>query len=117
MARPTDYREDFHCESVIELSKEGKTIAEICAEWDIAKQTFYTWAKTHSKFLDAIKKAEAHRESYYINDGRKLYNGGLKGNPTPWIFIMKNCFDWSDKKQVSVSGEFEFDFEFEDDEE
>lgn len=40
------------------ISTDSYTIAEICQQVGISKETYYQWLKTKSDFSDAIKKAE-----------------------------------------------------------
>lgn len=102
--RPTKYNPDVHPESYIELSKKGKTKAQICAAWGIGHDTLHRWEHDESKseFQEAIKKGDAARQDWWVNEGVKLMQGEYqKGNPTPWIFIMKNCFGWRDKQETT----------------
>lgn len=97
--RPSKFDPDFHPESFIELSKEGKTLAEICAAWGICRDTLWRWSKDKDRtiFSDAIKIGLQAREAWFVEQGKKIFRGEIKGNPAPWVFIMKNCFKWSDK--------------------
>lgn len=41
------------------ISSDSYTIAEICKDVDISKDTYYRWLKDNSDFSDAIKKAQS----------------------------------------------------------
>ncbi len=101
IGRPSKYDNDFHPDSLVTLAKQGKTIQQVCAAWEIHKDTFYEWAKDKkgkSDFSDAIKRAAAHREDFYINFGMNIAAGKMKGaNVTAYIWLTKNCLGWKDK--------------------
>lgn len=104
MGRPSKYDQQDFCEKLIKSATQGKVIAEFCADVGICKQTYYDWSKSRQDFADAIKKADALREAYWVNEGVKLMKGIYKGgSATPWIFIMKNCFSWTDKTESKIS--------------
>lgn len=54
--RPSMYRPEF-CERVIELGREGKSKAQMAAEFDVSRQTLDAWVKEHPEFLVAITRA------------------------------------------------------------
>lgn len=103
VGRPTIYDPEFHPESFIELSRQGKLLAEICAEWEISRDTLWRWAKDDSKqeFSDAIKIGMQLREAEWIKKGMSFMEFSKDRSVVPWLFIMKNCFGWSDKQEIN----------------
>lgn len=79
------------------ISSDSYTIAEICKEVDISKDTYYRWLKEKSDFSDAIKKAqdtfdqkciiEAKKSlmklvlGYSVDETKTVYIDGKEGRP------------------------------------
>lgn len=61
--RPSDYRAEY-CKLVIELGKQGHTVAMMALNIGTAKQTLYTWMKVHPKFMDAMREAVSNGQAY-----------------------------------------------------
>lgn len=97
MSRPSKYKEEYN-QKVIDLMKEGCSIAEICLELDICRQTFYNWCDENKEFLDTKKKGKDFSEGWWMKQGRKnLENKDF--SYTGWYMNMKNRFGWADKTQ------------------
>jgi hypothetical protein len=60
-----------YCEQVIALGKEGKSPAEMCAHFDISRQTIDNWAETHPDFLEAYTRAKVHCQAWWEKTGRE----------------------------------------------
>lgn len=93
MGRPTLYDPDYHPESYIALCREGKTRAEICAEWGIDRDTLLEWSsgKKHPDFSGAIKKGDELRSRWWTRFGVAIASGQIKNaQQTMAIFLMKN---------------------------
>lgn len=100
--RPTKYNEDYGYK-VVELMKEGCSIAEICLELDICKQTFYNWCEENKEFLDAKKKGQFFSEGWWMKQGRiNLMNKDF--SYTGWYMNMKNRFGWTDRVDQTSKG-------------
>ena len=105
MARPTKYKVEF-CDTVLELFKQGKSIAQICLRLDIAKDTFYHWKEKHEAFSDSVKMGEFFSQGWWEDQGQDgLWINGAEGadklNSTVWFMNMKNRFskNWKDKHE------------------
>ncbi len=105
---PSLYKIDY-CDQVILFGKDGMSVAEICGEWEIAKQTFYNWQKAHPEFLDATTRARDLSQAWWEKHGRtELFTE--KFNTTLWIKNMHNRFrdDWYEssksESKVEVTG-------------
>lgn len=113
--RPLIYKKDFHPKDLLELSSQGKNVAQICSIWDISKETFYSWAKDKNKkeFSDAYKKSKSNLERWYIDFGHKMMDGTLKdGNATIYVWLTKNCLGWAERNEHHITADdFEFDYE------
>ena len=112
--RPTKYRKAFHPKDYLRLCKEGKTIAQVCAEWEISRDTLNKWGKdkTKKEFTDAIKKGKEAREAWFVNFGMNIAAGQMKGsNVVAYIWLTKNCLGWKDKiENTHIDQDMDFDF-------
>ena len=97
--KPTSYRAEYD-QQIIEFSKKGYTIAQVCAEWGIARETLYGWVRDKDKyptFSPAFKAAKEHREVWWTKFGINLMAGKVpKGNATAFIWMTKNILRWRD---------------------
>lgn len=67
-------------EKIVELiSSDNFTIAEICQNVGLAKDTYYRWLKEKSDFSDAIKKAESSRNEYFAVEAKKSLLKKIQG--------------------------------------
>ena len=100
---PTKFNPDFHPSSYLKLCKEGKLKVQICAQWEICRDTLWKWEKNEKRLADVLKRGDAHREDQWVKKGIEFINGeNPKGNAGVYIFFMKNCFAWTDKQDVSL---------------
>lgn len=107
VGRPSKYRKEFHPDNFIELSRKGKTFAQIAAAWDIDRDTIKEWAKRHKEFSAAIKRGRQLAEAWYIDIGQSAMLGQVKidGKQTKvelgwYVWMTKNMFKWADKMAV-----------------
>lgn len=104
--RPTDYREEF-CDKVVELGREGKTIAEMAAALDVNRATVKDWTTKYPAFSSAVKLGLELAQAWWEKKGRDATFGAHPGfNATSYIFQMKNRFkeDWRDRVDHEVAG-------------
>ena len=90
-------------ETVLNMYKDGCADVEIMAHLSISRDLFYRWLEEEPEFSDAIKRGRTLSESWWTRHGRKMATGEAEGNPTTWIFNMKNRFKWTDKVEQSVT--------------
>lgn len=95
--RPTKYLPEF-CEQLIECMSRGLSFEAFAGKIGVHKDTLYEWFKKHPEFSDAKKIGESLSLLYWEELGIKLITGEIDGNPTPWIFNMRNRFGWSDQR-------------------
>ena len=101
LGRPPKYDIAFHPSEVIRLGKEGRSKAQMCSAFGIARETLYDWERKHKEFSDALKIAAEHREAFWTSFGMQIATGRLKGNPTMFIWMSKNIISWKDKVEVT----------------
>src|SRR5678816_661376 len=95
------------CETMLNLFNGGATVAEVCAELGIARDTFYCWCNEHKDFSDAYKKGRELAERWWTKIGQAGMLGKLEQpiNSAMWIFNMKARFKWQDRHEVEVINE------------
>lgn len=99
--RPTMY-DPVYCETVVELGKQGKSLAQMCAHFDISRRTIDLWADANPEFLEALSRAKVHMQA-------KLEAMGFDGmteqgfNAAVWKKTMEARFrdDYTERKEVS----------------
>ena len=106
--RPTDYRPEF-CESIVDLGREGKSVAQMASEFDVSKQTLFNWADAHPDFLDAMTRAKTHAQAWWESQGQTnmlLAPGAGTFNGSVWSRSMAARFpdDWRENKGVELTG-------------
>lgn len=99
--QPTKYRPEY-CDEVIELGKEGKSVAQMCAHFDISRQTIDNWASQNPAFLEAFTRAKVHMQAKLEEMG---FNGltSDKFNSTLWAKTMSARFreEYTERKEHS----------------
>lgn len=61
------------------IRADSYTIAEICEQVGISKETYYQWLKTKSDFSDAIKKAEDEFNDLIVTEAKKSLIKMIRG--------------------------------------
>lgn len=89
--------------TMIEMGKEGCSDVEIRAELGISDDLWYRWIEEDEEFSRTAKKAKAACHAKWEQFGRKMSFGQVEGNPTTWIFNMKNRFGWRDKQDIDMN--------------
>ncbi len=105
VGRPSEYDPDFHPGSYLQLASEGKTKAQICTAWGIHRGTLFDWSsdKRRAELLNAIKRGDEARATWWTNFATGLAAGQIKGNPTMTIFLMKNILPTDFKDRIDHS--------------
>lgn len=112
MAKDLKYRDlkykPEYCEAVIEHMAQGDPLETFGATIDVSKMTLYNWIKKHPEFAESVEIGKVHCYKWWFTLGKGMATGKLKGNPTPWVFTMKNIFGWLDaiesKTNVDIKG-------------
>lgn len=100
--RPTAYRPEY-CEQVIELGKQGKSLIQMCAHFDIARQTIDNWAAVNPDFLEALSRAKVHAQAFWEDEGFKGMTSD-KFNAAVWKKSMEARFreDYTERHEHDV---------------
>lgn len=99
---PTKYRPEY-CERVIELGKEGKSMAQMCAAFDISRQTIDNWAMQFDDFADALARAKVHAQAWWEDTGQ----AGMfadKFNAAVWKKSVESRFkeDYTERRDMDL---------------
>lgn len=100
MGRPSKYTEDMP-QMVIELMREGASLAEVASELGVSRATLSKWQADENKpeFVEAIKIGVDLSQAWWEKQGRtELWNS--KFNHVLWYMNMKNRFGWRDKQEI-----------------
>ena len=110
----TKYRADFHPEDFIKQSRQGKTLAQIAASWNIDRDSITNWGNKNEEFFRAIKEGRQLAEAWYINIGQMAVLGKVtvEGKPVQinlgfFVWMTKNMFNWSDKVEQKLDAKVE----------
>lgn len=103
--RPSLY-DPAYCDGIIEHCATGASITSYAAEIGVCRDTISEWAKQHSEFSVAVKRAKAKAAAWYDLQARNITSGDKSGNATLAIFGLKNFApeDFKDKVETELSG-------------
>lgn len=90
-------------EHILDMASEGASDVEIRAYLKISDDLWYRWIEEDDGFSRTIKTAKMLCHAKWEQMGRKMAFGEVEGNPTTWIFNMKNRFGWKDKTETEVT--------------
>lgn len=105
--RPTSYKPEY-CEQVIDLGKQGKSKAQMAAEFDVARSTIDQWAEDNEEFSEAINRAMAHCQAWWEDKGQS----GMEApgfNAAVWKKSVEARFrdDYTERQEQKLSGSLE----------
>ena len=107
VGRPTKYRSEY-CKRVVDLSRDGLSVAELALDIGVARQTLYTWMDAHPEFLDAMSRARDYSLAWWERKAREgiVNEKGRAINAALWGKIMSARFpdDYRKRKEIEVSG-------------
>ena len=105
--RPTLYRREY-CEKVIELGKEGASLAQMASHFDVSRPTIDQWAVDYPEFSEALMRAKAHAQAWWENAGREgMFMGSGGFNAQVWKKSVEARFrdDYTEKQEIKHSGD------------
>lgn len=97
--RPTKY-DPSYCEDVIELGRAGKSLAQMCAHFDIARSTIDQWAQDNPEFSEALSRAKVHAQDWWESKGVEGMTSD-KFNAAIWKKSMEARFrdDYTERRE------------------
>ena len=100
MSRPPEITKEWAdgiAPSLADMYKNGESLAEVCAELGICKNSYYKACKISEEFMNSDTRGKQLSEAWWSKLGRAGAAGKVSIQPTVWQFNMKNRFDWRDK--------------------
>lgn len=94
-----------------DLFREGQGVAEVSVAMGISRATFYRWCEAYPDFDEAYKDAkDTECRASWMEKGRKIAYGEIKGNAAMWIINVRNRFGWKDVPTTTTEpiGKIEF---------
>lgn len=102
--RPSKYKPEY-CEQIIALGKEGKSIAQMAAAFDVDKASIYRWEKEEESFRTAFARARAYSQAWW-EDKAQQNLASRDFNAQLWLKSVASRFreDYTEKQVTEVSG-------------
>jgi hypothetical protein len=107
VGRPSAYHPAY-CETVIDLGKRGKSLAQMASHFDVARSTIDEWASVHPEFSEALMRAKVHSQCWWED----MAQSGLtadKFNAQVWSKSVQARFreDYTERQQTEHTGSVE----------
>lgn len=104
VGRPSKYKPEY-CEQILELGKQGKSIAQMASFFDVDKASIFDWAAAHEEFSTALARAKAHSQTWW-EDKAQAHLGSRDFNAQLWLKSVASRFreDYTEKQVTEVSG-------------
>ena len=106
--RPTNYRPEY-CERVIEMGRDGFSVAQMASQLNTSKQTLLRWVDANPEFRDAMEIARSHSQAWWEAMGQANIvmpkdSGTFQGSV--WSRSMAARFpdDWRENRGVELTG-------------
>lgn len=96
------YKKEFVDQLPMKMQN-GEAVEEVCADWDISKETFFQWVKHKPEFAEAYSRARMKSVAWWIRLGKDGAIGNKQVNPAIWIFNMRNRAGWTDKVETEIT--------------
>lgn len=104
--RPTKFKSEY-CDIVIELGKNGDSLAQMAAHFNVARSTIDKWAEDNECFSEALSIAKTHCQSWWEEAAQKgIYLGGSGFNAAVWKTTMQARFreDYTERQEIHQTG-------------
>lgn len=104
VGRPSKYKPEY-CERILELGREGKSIAQMAAAFDVDKASIFDWAAAHEEFSTALARAKTYAQTWW-EDKAQQNLGSRDFNAQLWLKSVASRFrdDYTEKQVTEVSG-------------
>lgn len=108
VGRPSSYKPEY-AEKVIELGKQGKSIAQISAALEVHRANLYDWAEQNPEFSAALKLAMEYSQNWWEEQAQiHLHMPHQSGtfNSKLWELNVKSRFrkDYTETTKTELSG-------------
>lgn len=99
--RPSTY-DPTYCAEVIDMGKQGKSLAQMASRFDVSRSTIDQWAEDNTEFSEALNRAKAHAQSWWEDKGAAgMESPGF--NAAVWKKSMEARFreDYTERREIS----------------
>jgi len=102
--RPTKYKPEY-CDQVIELGKQGKSIAQMASAFDVDKASIFRWSEESEDFRTALARARAHSQTWWEDQAQKNMSD-RNFNAQLWLKSVASRFreDYTEQTKTEVTG-------------
>lgn len=101
MGRPSKYKPEY-CDRAIMLGKEGYSMSEIAAEFEVDRASLIRWCEEHEDFRTALRAAKTFEQAWFEREARmNMKNRDFNSNL--WYRSAASRFrdDYTERKEVS----------------
>ena len=104
VGRPSKYKPEF-CQQIIELGKQGKSIAQMAAHFDVDKASIFRWMDESEDFRTALARAKAHSQTWWENKAQENMDN-RNFNAQLWLKSVASRFrdDYTERTQTEITG-------------
>ena len=104
MGRPTKYKPEY-CERVIDLGREGKSIAQMAAAFDVDKASIFRWIEEYEDFRTAFARAKALSQTWWEDKAQQNLTD-RNFNAQLWLKSVASRFreDYTERQQTELTG-------------
>jgi len=104
VGRPSKYKPEY-CEEIIRLGKEGKSIAQMAAFFDVDKASIFRWAEESDDFRTAFARAKVHSQNWW-EDKAQQNLASRDFNAQLWLKSVASRFrdDYTERTQTEITG-------------
>ena len=76
---------------------QGNSFQSFAGIAEVGRTTLYDWLSRYEEFKTAKDIGKARSEAHWMNIGKDICLGNIKGSASAWIFMMKNLHGWKDR--------------------
>ena len=106
--RPFKYKPEY-CKIVIDLGRDGASLAQMAIECGIIRKTLHNWAREYKEFAEALAMAcelsqvwwEKAGQEYLVDTGD---NGKINASIYSRCMAARFPKDWTEKKHSEITG-------------
>lgn len=99
MPKASSFDPIFHPDDLIRLGCEGFLVDEVCAEWNISRDTFFRWIRENESMSDAYHLYKPKRGSYLIRHAKSgLHTKNFQADC--WTRLMRLAGNNTDERAI-----------------
>lgn len=101
VGRPTKYKPEY-CDEVLELGKQGYSVAEIAAHFEVDKASLYRWQEEDPNFALSMARAKSFEQAWFEREARSNMKN-REFNANLWYRSAASRFrdDYTERKELT----------------